>query len=121
VGRSRTLAWLTAGLGELSAGDAAAAGAGPRAAGDVTARYRQWCAGLEAAVSALEDASPLRPGDLEPPRGPAADGSAPSAGMLALLSGLLTGAELAAARLIVASLDPDLDELPARAAASHDL
>jgi hypothetical protein len=121
VGRSRTLAWLTAGLGELSAGDAAAAGAGPRAAGDVTARYRQWCAGLEAAVSALEDASQLRPGDLEPPRGPAADGSAPSAGMLALLSGLLTGAELAAARLIVASLDPDLDELPARAAASHDL
>ncbi|HEV2259806.1 MAG TPA: hypothetical protein VGS06_42400 [Streptosporangiaceae bacterium] len=121
VGGSRTLAWLTAGLGELSAGDAAAAGAGPRPAGDVTARYRRWCADLEAAVSALEDASPLRPGDLEPPRGPAADGSAPSAGMLALLPGLLAGTELAAARLIVASLDPDLDELPARAAASHDL
>jgi hypothetical protein len=29
------------------------------------------------------------------------------------LPGLLAGAELAAARLIVASLDPDLDEVPA--------
>jgi hypothetical protein len=29
------------------------------------------------------------------------------------------GAELAAARLIIASLDPDLDDLPALAAASH--
>lgn len=121
VGRSRTLAWLTAGLGELSAGDAAAAGAGGQAAGDVTARYRRWCADLDVAVSALEDASPLRPASLEPPRGPAGDdGSSPSAGMLALLPGLLAGAELAAARLIVASLDPDLDELPARTAASHD-
>jgi hypothetical protein len=120
VGRSRTLVWLTAGLGELSAGAAAAAGAGGRAAGDVTARYRRWCADLGVAVSALEDASPLRPASLEPPRGPAADGSSPSAGLLAVLPGLLPGAELAAARLIVASLDPDLDELPARTAASHD-
>ena len=120
VGRSRTLAWLTAGLGELSAGDAAAAGAGARAAGDVTVRYRRWCVDLDAAVSALEDASPLRAADLESPRGPAADGSSPSAGLLAVLPGLLAGAELAAARLIVASLDPDLDDLPARTAASHD-
>jgi hypothetical protein len=120
VGRSRTLAWLTAGLGELSAGDAAAAGAGGRAVGDVTARYRRWCADLDAAVPALEDASPLRPADLEPPRGPLADGSPLSAGSLAVLPGLLAGTELAAARLIVASLDPDLDELPARTAAGHD-
>ena len=120
VGRSRTLAWLTAGLGELSAGDAAAAGAGGRVAGDVTARYRGWCADLDAAVLALEDASPLRPADFEPPRGPAGDDGAPSAGMLALLPGMLAGTELAAARLIVASLDPDLDELPARTAAGHD-
>jgi hypothetical protein len=112
VGRSRTLAWLTAGLGELSAGDAAAAGAGGRAVGDVTIRYRRWCTDLDAAVAALEDASPLRPADLEPPRGPAADGSSPSAGSLAVLPGLLAGTELAAARLIVASLDPDLDEIP---------
>jgi hypothetical protein len=120
VGRSRTLAWLTEGLGELSAGDAAAAVTGGQATGDVTARYRRWCAGLDVAVSALEDASPLRPASLEPPRGAAGDDGAPSAGMLALLPGLLAGAELAAARLIVASLDPDLDELPARTAASHD-
>ena len=120
VGRSRTLAWLTAGLGELSAGDAAAAGAGGRPVGDVAVRYRRWCADLDAAVLALEDASPLRPADLEPPRGPAADGSSPSAGLLAVLPGLVVGTELAAARLIVASLDPDLDEIPAQTAASHD-
>jgi len=85
------------------------------------ARYRRWCADLDVAVSAMEDASPLHTAGLGPPRGPAADGGAPSAGLLAVLPGLLAGAELAGARLIVASLDPDLDELPARTAASHDL
>ena len=73
-----------------------------------------------AAVSALEDASPLHPADFEPPRGPVTDGSSPSAGSLAVLPSLLAGSELAAARLIVASLDPDLDEIPARTAAGHD-
>jgi hypothetical protein len=46
VARSRTLAWLTRGLGVLLPGDAAAAGVrGPalRAAGDVTARLRTCC------------------------------------------------------------------------------
>ena len=122
VARSRTLAWLTGGLGGLSAGDAAAAGVrGPalRAAGDVTARYRRWCAELADAVAALDDGSPLDPAVMQPPRGPLDDAGAASAGLLAVLPGLLAGTELAGARLIVASLDPDLDELPAGVGAGH--
>jgi hypothetical protein len=122
VARSRLLAWLTGGLGELSAADAAAAGVtGPaaRAGGDVTVRYRRWCAELDESVAALEDTAPLRPGEFEPPRGPAgADGA--SAGLVAVLPRLLAGTEFAGARLIVASLDPDLDQLPAAVEVSHD-
>jgi hypothetical protein len=121
VGRSRTLAWLTAGLGVLSAAEAAAAGAGKRAGGDVTVRYRRWCEGLYAAISVLEDTSRLDPASLEPPRGPSGDAGPASAGLLAVLPGLLAGTELAGARLIVASLDPDLDEIPAGAGARRDL
>jgi len=116
VAASRVLAWLTGSLGVLTAAEAAAAGvAGPalRAGGDVTARYRQWCADLAGAAGSFDDASPLRPAGLAPPRGPAGDGGAPSAGLVAVLPRLLTGTELAAARLIIASLDPDLDQLPA--------
>jgi len=50
---------------------------------------------------------------LAAPRGRAGGGQVPSAVLLAVLPRLLAGAEFAAARLIVASLDPDLDELPA--------
>jgi hypothetical protein len=113
VARSRVLAWLTAGLGVLTA-------AGASAAGDVTARYRGWCAGLEAAVAGLDDASPLGPGGPAAPRGPVGDGQPPSAGLVAVLPRLLAGAELAGARLIIASLDPDLDQLPARLEAARD-
>ena len=122
VARSRTLAWLTRGLGVLMPDDATAAGVGGpalRAAGDVTARYCRWCAEL-AAAAALDDGSPLGAAGPQPPRGPLDDIRTPSAGLLAALPGLLDGAELAAARLIIASLDPDLDEFPARAQASHD-
>jgi len=80
---------------------------------DVTARYRQWCADLASAAGSFDDASPLRPTGVAPPRGPATNGGAPSAGLVAVLPRLLAGTELAAARLIIASLDPDLDQLPA--------
>jgi hypothetical protein len=123
VARSRTLAWLTRGLGVLLPDDAAAAGVrGPalRAAGDVTARYRRWCAELAEAVGALEDGSPLGAAGPEPARGPLGDTHSPSAGLLAALPSLLDGAELAAARLIIASLDPDLDELAVPANSGHD-
>ena len=122
VGRSRTLAWLTDGLGVLMPDDAAAAGVGGpalRAAGDVTARYRRWCAELAETFSALDDGSPLGAAGPEPPRGLLDDTQSPSAGLLAALPGLVDGAELAAARLIIASLDPDLDELPAPARAGQ--
>ncbi len=123
VGRSRTLAWLTRGLGVLTPDEAEAAGVrGPalRAAGDVTARYRCWCAELADAAAAIDDRTPLGAAGPEPPRGPLDDTRSPSAGLLAALPGLLDGAELAAARLIIASLDPDLDELPVPAQVSHD-
>ncbi|MET9390350.1 hypothetical protein ABZY20_08035 [Streptomyces sp. NPDC006624] len=113
VGRSRTLHWLTHGIGPLSTADAGAAGVGgpaARADGDVPARYRQWLAETERDVARLGDPSPLDPGREEGPRG----GPDASAALVRLLPGLLEGAELAAARLIVASLDPDPDELAVR-------
>ena len=120
VARSRTLAWLTRGLGVLMPDEAAASGVGGpalRAAGDVTARYRRWCAELAEAVGAVDDGSSLSAAGPEPPRGPLDDTQSPSARLLAALPGLLEGTELGAARLIIASLDPDLDELPATAQA----
>jgi hypothetical protein len=60
----------------------------------------------------LDDASPLAGSALDPPRG-WGDGQPSSAALLELLPGLLEGAEVAAARLIIASVDPDPDELAA--------
>jgi hypothetical protein len=82
-------------------------------AGDVTARYRRWCGDLAEVTTLLGDDSRLDGSVLAPPRGRAGAGQAPSAALLAVLPRMLEGAEFAAARLIVASLDPDLDELPA--------
>jgi hypothetical protein len=116
VARSRVLAWSTRGAGMLRPDEAAAAGVtGPawRAGGDVTARYCCWCRELAGLTAALDDGSRLDPAVLEPPRGRLDGAQAPSASLLAVLPRLLAGAEFAAARLIVASLDPDLDELPA--------
>ncbi|MET8728979.1 hypothetical protein ABZV81_17645 [Streptomyces parvus] len=115
VGRSRTLFWLTRGLGVVSARDAQAAGAsGPaaRADGDVAARYRQWLTDIRHDVARLDDTSALDPAE-ESARGRWDARNPPSAALVALLPRLLDGTELAAARLIVASLDPDLDELAA--------
>lgn len=114
IARSGVLRWLTAGLGVLASGDAAAGTGGgmpPCAAGDVTARYLRWCRDLREAADALDDGSPLDAAVLPPPRGAGDNGQAASARLLGLLPALLEGADLAAARLIVASLDPDLDEL----------
>ncbi|MFI1344431.1 hypothetical protein [Streptomyces sp. NPDC020777] len=115
VGRSRTLFWLTRGLGVVTAQDAQASGvSGPaaRADGDVAARYRQWLTDIRRDVARLEGLSSLDPAE-ESPRGRWDARQPPSAALVALLPRLLDGAELAAARLIVASLDPDLDELAA--------
>ncbi|MEI7031683.1 hypothetical protein [Streptomyces pratensis] len=113
VGRSRTLYWLTRGIGPVSAAAAEAAGvSGPaaRADGDVPARYRQWLADVLLDVGRLDCADPLDPVALQSPRGRWDAARPPSAALAALLPGLLVGAELGAARLIVAGLDPDPDE-----------
>lgn len=116
VSRSRTLSWMTRGIGWVSVEEAREAGvSGPaaRAGGDVTDRYRQWLADIHRDVGRLEEPSQLRPAVEEGSRGRWREDDPPSAALIALLPGLLTGAELAAARLIVASLDPDPDELTA--------
>ncbi|MEV4477375.1 hypothetical protein [Nonomuraea sp. NPDC049504] len=124
VGGSRTLYWLTRGLGPLPGREAAAAGiAGPaaRADGDVSARYRLWLAAVRQDMDRLEDSAPLDPVRHEPPRGPLSAPRPPSAALAEVLPRLLAGAELAAARLIVASLDPDPDEPAAQpAGTAHD-
>ncbi len=112
--RSRTLRWLTGSLGILEAEAAAAAGVtGPalRANGDVTARWRRWLVECSEAVGQLDNRAPLGAAEREGPRGRLDSRSPPSRALLAVVPQLLEGAELAAARLIVASLDPDLDEL----------
>lgn len=76
----------------------------------MTDRYRRWCVELVGVAAMLDDGSALDSVALEPPRG-SLDGGGPSAGLLATLPGLLDGVELAAGRIIIASLDPDLDEL----------
>ncbi|WP_329380375.1 hypothetical protein [Streptomyces sp. NBC_01716] len=121
VGRSRTLYRLTRGIGPLTAADARAAGvSGPaaRAGGDVPARYRQWLSDTVDAVDSLRrldgDATPLDPVTHESPRGRWDPDRPPSTALAALLPRLLEGTELAAARLVVASLDPDPDELAVR-------
>ncbi|WP_186777012.1 hypothetical protein [Streptomyces salinarius] len=117
VGRSRTLYWLTRGLGLLSAADARAAGVtGPAvraAGGDVPARYRQWLTEVVDAVRQLDATGHLDPDARESPRGRWDAERPPSAALAVLLPRLLVGAELGAARLVVASLDPDPDELAA--------
>ncbi|MDH2390277.1 hypothetical protein QCN29_16045 [Streptomyces sp. HNM0663] len=119
VGRSRILARLTRGIGPLTAAEAAAAGiTGPaaRADGDVPARCRLWLAETLDDLGRLDDDAPLDPGRDEEPRGlPGASGRTPSHALAAVLPRLLAGAEFAAARLIVASLDPDPEELAAGA------
>ncbi|MFI6084808.1 hypothetical protein ACIBBB_28230 [Streptomyces sp. NPDC051217] len=115
VGRSRTLYRLTRGIGPLTAADARAAGvSGPaaRAGGDVPARYRQWLSDTVDDMRRLDDTTtPLDPVAEESPRGRWDTERPPSAALAGLLPRLLEGSELAAARLVVASLDPDPDEL----------
>ncbi|MEV4471252.1 hypothetical protein [Nonomuraea sp. NPDC049504] len=78
VRRSRTLRWMLRGVGSARDGDAAA-------------RLEAWLTATRAAIASIEEEAPL---DVERP-----------AGNL-LNPELLVGAELASARLIIASLDP---------------
>jgi hypothetical protein len=103
VGRSRVLRWMTRGLGVIDQSAVVQYGlAGPaaRRPGDVATRVAGWLAETRVALAAMEDPAPLA--DDEGPRGPVGSDS----GLLTVLPPLLDGAELASARLIVASLDP---------------
>jgi hypothetical protein len=91
---SRTLRWLTDGVGVLPEGDA-------------SARWLAWLSDIEQALPNLAKTGPIS-GVQEPTRNPDA--------LLAALPGLLVGAEFATARVIVASLDPELAGLGAGAA-----
>ncbi|WP_420000070.1 hypothetical protein [Streptomyces boninensis] len=127
VRRSRTLRRLTAGLGPLPAararelgvtGPALAAdgdGDGHCNAHDTHDRIITWLTQVEHSAAAADDKAPLPPGAMDGPRGQLDSHHPPSAALLSALPALLEGSEFAAARLIVASLDPDLDELRAEA------
>ncbi|MCX4966390.1 hypothetical protein OHA98_16425 [Streptomyces sp. NBC_00654] len=111
---SRTLRRLTAGLGELPAARARDLGiTGPALAadGDVHARLCVWLDEIERALGGMNDTRPLATDGAEGPRGRIGGATPPSQALLDVLPVLLRGAEYACARLIVASLDPDLDEL----------
>jgi hypothetical protein len=75
--------------------------------GDVTARWRRW----------LTETGRLLAGDDpvmgEGPRGRHADGRPPSQALLDAATALMVGLDIAAARLVLASVDPDPDELVA--------
>ncbi|MDT0306518.1 hypothetical protein RM780_06030 [Streptomyces sp. DSM 44917] len=121
--RSRTLRWLLRGLGPLPASAARGAGVtGPALAadGDVYDRFRYWLAEIGRAAADFAERGVLGGHELAGPRGRLDRGAPPSQALLAVLPGLLAGTEFAGARLIVASLDPDLDELcEAAAGARH--
>ncbi|MFI7615073.1 hypothetical protein ACIBP6_27965 [Nonomuraea terrae] len=100
VRRSVVLRWMLRGLGMIEGGS----GVPAWMCGDVLDRAYRWVHEAGEAVRRLEDGTPRE-------TGPETAGQA----AVALLPGLLEGAEFATARLIVASLDPDLDQVPVRA------
>ncbi|MEC3974407.1 hypothetical protein [Amycolatopsis sp. H20-H5] len=106
--KSRTIRRMTDGLGPLSASAARRAGVGgpaQRGDGDVTARMSRWLLETGEALLAVRNGGEalLDADTSEGPRGPASA----EAALLTVLPGLIAGTELAAARVIVASLDPD--------------
>ncbi|MFC9246068.1 hypothetical protein ACFT7S_19290 [Streptomyces sp. NPDC057136] len=117
VRRSWTLRWLTAGVGELSvehAHDHQVTGPALLADGDVHSRLTAWLDEIERALDEIDERAPLANHPPVGPRGRVDADVPPSQALLDVLPGLLEGAEFACARLIVASLDPDLDELAAQ-------
>ncbi|MEV8637547.1 hypothetical protein AB0395_38485 [Streptosporangium sp. NPDC051023] len=111
VRRSRLLGWMLRDLGTARP----APGRAVPVPGDVAASLDRWLDETGAALEDLGDRSPL--GDSEGPRGPVDE--RPSEELLAVLPALVTGTELAVARLIVAGLDPDLDQVRPAREASH--
>ncbi|TDC22545.1 hypothetical protein E1265_15435 [Streptomyces sp. 8K308] len=112
--RSLTARAMLRGLGRLPAAEARRAGVTcPVVApgGDAYDRFRRRLAEIERAAGLLAAPGVLAADDVLGPRGLVDGPRPPSAALLDVLPGLLVGAEFAAARLVVAGLDPDLDEL----------
>jgi hypothetical protein len=112
TGRSRTLRWMLSDVGVIDrdmAGRHRLIGPSARHLGDAFARLAGWLDEIGQALGRLDDSAPLLGSD--GPRGPVERRT--SAAVLAMLPELLDGAELAAARLTVASLDPDIDQVTA--------
>lgn len=97
VRRSRLLRWSTDGVGVLGEDVAAAL------RGDATARWTRWLDDLDSAFASPEVDGQVSGGD----------GAGTTRIAVDVLGGLLVGQEFAAARLIVASLDPDIETLVA--------
>ncbi len=113
VERSRSLRLATAGLGRLSTADVARlelSGPAARAVaggGDAAARCRTWLVEIDRALA----------GQLVAPgQGPRGDRTTGSSAVLAAAVELMDGLDLAGARIVLASLDPDTDELAAPSA-----
>ncbi|HZD73449.1 MAG TPA: hypothetical protein VE776_06110 [Actinomycetota bacterium] len=115
VGRSRLLRWLTRGAGAFAPGAARTddvGGVASRGGEDVAGRWLRWLEETSAALTRLDSSEPLaRDQCRQGPRGALDQGVPPSRALLDALPELVVGAELATARLVVASLDPDADEL----------
>ncbi|HCA87573.1 MAG TPA: hypothetical protein DEQ61_20150 [Streptomyces sp.] len=108
VEKSALLHWSTDRVGVLSAEHAARLGVGgpaarARAPGDATARWRQWLTETDALLSG---------GSLpeDGPRGRPGPAGGPSQALLTAALELMPGLDLAEARLLAASFDPDPDE-----------
>ena len=102
--RSITLRWTLAGVGVIDGH--------PLPPGDALARLERWIAATGEALHGVDDPGPI--GKEPGPRGPVGENWSVVA--LDLLPDLLSGTELAVARLIVASFDPDLDQVAHQAA-----
>ncbi|MER5213888.1 hypothetical protein ABT063_25775 [Streptomyces sp. NPDC002838] len=112
--RSRALRWLTTGLGPLSAEHAHHLGiTGPAlvADGDAHSRLLVWLDAVGRSAAACDDTDVVDAAEAVGPRGRIDGPAPPSQPLLNALPGLLEGTEFACARIVVASLDPDLDQL----------
>ncbi|MBD2892361.1 hypothetical protein amrb99_12710 [Actinomadura sp. RB99] len=102
--KARILRWMLKGVGEVDQAVADRHGLEAGQVGDASARLAGWLDEIGEAIVQMDESAYLD-GTSVPARGRAAEA------VLAALPELLAGAELAAARLTVASLDPDLEQL----------
>lgn len=83
--------------------------------GDARSRWHQWLAEIELSLRLIKENNNLvikaNNGQAEAPRGVLGLKEKPSAAIIKAICHLIKGQELAVARLLIASFDPDIDEL----------